>query len=792
MQHRDLKRFITGFLVLATITGSLTLVFSSFHDSASSVATPAPTSGEAAAPKIGDKAISEPIPASSGSVTYDISQPYTPTAQPSDNFTDNLAASLAYNLVKANPNGPSAATGITVPADLNVQLDSYVQNVALTPLLYPIDASRIQVKQKYTSDDVSNYLAGISDAMSRTTGAGGLGRLLQNTPEGAPDADSIAASGYLYAKAEQDVYALTVPAPMLDLHKSLLSYIELQKQLVGVDYTNDPVKAIAYAGKFPLLAAKEGQNVGVQVGKVQQNLTKILSEANDHPTIERQIAILLHIQDAQAQGLPTHDNANWLTNILNGIGITGSWSTLTVKSLKDIATQVLKNQIVHRLVQQTIQWIQGGGKPQFVTNWKQFLGDTANEAAGAAIQQINPRLCSGLRPFVVNFLTGSNATGYNRVTCTLDQVVRNIQNFYQDFRSGGWVAFAALSQPQNNLWGVIAISTEEAAQKAIDAQKAAEKEAGVNGVLPTKSCVNYSIKAIAEINVQQEQASNPNFAGVVRCYTVNRPPTPDECDPTNTTGYCGDTATTRMCDVKVCKADGQQITTPGDFVAGQANKAIGADLDNIINAQDLTGLISVAINSAINRLVNIGTKGLLGLFGGNDHPSTNVGTSTPSGNDLPDNPADVDAQRQQVLQLATSYQERLNQASSTLAGWEAQSSATLTLLGQLGTTCANRSAEAQARTTTITGLQAHVDTDRSALAGLLASLAHIRQDIVSATTFAQLSTATDSLANLNNDIGNLAARATIRGGQVTQVSSEAQANITNNACGTPLSPIDDQ
>src|SRR5437868_4902017 len=48
----------------------------------------------------------------------------------------------------------------------------------------------------------------------------------------------------------------------------------------------------------------------------------------------------------------------------------------------------LKKQILDRIVDQIITSIQGGGKPQFVTNWQGFLEDAGQGAAGIFAQQL--------------------------------------------------------------------------------------------------------------------------------------------------------------------------------------------------------------------------------------------------------------------------------------------------------------------------------------------------------------------------------------------------------------------
>lgn len=818
MEHRDLKRFITGFLVLAIVASSLSLVFSSFYgQSAPLEESESVAADTGATPKIGDQALTEAVPITSGVLTYDISQPYVPSANPSDNFTDNFVRGIAYNIVKANPEGPQAASGLNVPEDLSVSAETYVDDIALSPLLYPIDESRITLKQNYASEDLSNYLASIYKVFGDAAGQNGIGRLVQNTTSSVPDPDMISASNFVFAKGEQDLYALAVPAPMLPLHKSLLSYFELHKQIASVDYLNDPVKALAYAGKFPTLAAQEEQRLGTELDRMQQQLPKWISEANDRPTREQQIAVLLHIHQADAQfegvtggatgsgGIPVADIGARLIGIFNSIGVYGSWSQMITEWLKRLATQTIKEQIVGRIAHDIIDYANNDfrGKPQFVEGWEQFLGDTANQAAGAAIGQITPRLCSGFRPFVANFLTPNGnpqRQGYGRFNCTLSQVVNSIEGFYGDFTQGGWIALADVSGPnnkQNSVWGSIALSLEDVAQQSSQARDTGRQEVTLGrGFLPTKSCVKYHVVTINEEDLNAVKL-NSDYVGLVRCY--QGPPTVDysRCYGEDGTirNDCSRQLSGKMCEIKKCDPGGQQITTPGDAVAEQVNKALGSDIDLVIGSDLLTSVITHVINAIPNRLARLGAKGMRGLFTSSDQPGGS-GTGTDGGGTStstpPDNPNDVEAQRQTVLQLASSYETRLDQASGTLAGWSTLAANTKSSLSATENACPNRAGEARERSATIDAVGTHVEADQAELEQLSAQIAAIKQRIETAVRFLELSEALDELNALSGDISALAMRATLRSGQVAQVQADAQANTEDRACSTPLSTIDDQ
>ncbi|MEW5859126.1 MAG: hypothetical protein AB1861_17360, partial [Cyanobacteriota bacterium] len=263
-------------------------------------------------------------------------------------------------------------------------------------------------------------------------------------------------------------------------------------------------------------------------------------------------------------GWPVFDAAN-LGALLSKIG------SDVAKWAKDMAREFLKKFLVHRMVQQTITWIQGGGKPRFVTNWSSFMKGIGNEVAGDFLSKVSPRLCSSFGPLVRIALTPTNTAPETYVTCTLDQVMANVQDFYDDFNNGGWIAYGATLQPQNNFFGALMETSDLLTIKKAEEQEAkkSEVEAG-SGYLGTQQCVKWE-------------------------YVLET--VPGNCDPA-TPQLCGGNATQEK---RVCAE--YKTTTPGDVVASSLSKATGANLDWIVNAQDLAALTNALLNSLMNKLI---------------------------------------------------------------------------------------------------------------------------------------------------------------------------------------------
>lgn len=236
---------------------------------------------------------------------------------------------------------------------------------------------------------------------------------------------------------------------------------------------------------------------------------------------------------------------------------------------------VLKKKFFDLMVDQIVVWIQGGGKPLFIDNWELFLGQYANIVTGDIVYELG--MGAVCRPFGIQLqlavLQPPRFT--NQISCTLDQIVGNALNFYNNFRNGGFIAYREMWQPRNNFYGALILAMDEKETRIADQRYAAQQEAQAGG----------------------------GFLGTRKC------------DPA--TGFC-------------------YITTPGMQIGAAAAKIVGADLDYIINAQDLAAYVAAISDAFINRLIREGVNGLRGVVAANAPPlgyisQQQAGQQTPCG-----------------------------------------------------------------------------------------------------------------------------------------------------------------
>ncbi|MEZ4156630.1 MAG: hypothetical protein R3B52_01450 [Candidatus Paceibacterota bacterium] len=285
----------------------------------------------------------------------------------------------------------------------------------------------------------------------------------------------------------------------------------------------------------------------------------------------------LTLKPQKAQALTVHVVGGHLDFISSLPSIDGSIATIAAATTAETTQQsfewaqsfileTLKKRLLDMMVDDIIQWINGGDEPRFVTDWSAFLDDIASQAVGDLAQEIGLGfLCS---PFSaqLRIALAPESRFQNQARCTLDDIVGNIENFYADFENGSWVAYQAAWEPQNNIFGSYILLEEEKHRRISAAQFTALEDARAgDGFIGTKSC-------------QEEGGTGPDIDG---------------------DGIPGDVKCT--------------ITTPGSVVGDLVKDAVGIDFDFIVNADQLSEYAGAIANALFNRLVRTGVEGLRGL-----------------------------------------------------------------------------------------------------------------------------------------------------------------------------------
>lgn len=239
-------------------------------------------------------------------------------------------------------------------------------------------------------------------------------------------------------------------------------------------------------------------------------------------------------------------------SIITAVSSAGNFAERLYEWAFKIAGEALKRKLLNMIVDQIVVWIQGGGDPKFITDWPGFLKDAVDQAGGDFIQRLRlSQLCSAFGPRLsAGFIPIPKFS--DRSACTLSQVGANLDNFLNDFRQGGWVAWQEMIlKPQNNIYGAYLMAWDQYEIEQSAAAKAAQSEA----------------------------QAGQGFLGVKRCL-----------DP-------------------IFDADGKsigcaksEIITPGKAVGDLASEAIGSDIPYLMTAKDFGTYVAAITNALLNRM----------------------------------------------------------------------------------------------------------------------------------------------------------------------------------------------
>lgn len=225
----------------------------------------------------------------------------------------------------------------------------------------------------------------------------------------------------------------------------------------------------------------------------------------------------------------------------------------------DSAFYALARMAINKITKDVVEWIRTGGrdgKPLFITNWEDFLKDVANEASGIFIEDFKlTEICQPFKPRLELILRTGRDPYYRRAQCTIKDVARNVENFYRDFKQGGWKTWFEITLvPQNNFYGAYYLALEEKLIRETGALEAKKSEAIAGG----------------------------GFLGAEICAT-----------------YRDNTC------IK------WEITSPGTLVQDQLEEVFGSDIRQLELADEIDEIIAAAFQRLLSNLRGKTTRGLL-------------------------------------------------------------------------------------------------------------------------------------------------------------------------------------
>ncbi|MBI2623293.1 MAG: hypothetical protein HYW65_01835 [Candidatus Liptonbacteria bacterium] len=584
----DIKRLIAGFLVFAGLAAALALAIPSLFSPPAVPATQKTKSAVAQNAFLSQSGGG----AQEAYITSSRSAARTPGA--SANLTQKLGTLLAQEVIRTNeaagtlqgpPSGLIIPARKTLEAAIEENISSAAQAASFLPRFdEPVPDRELRVLRTPRAEDFAAYMNAAAHTLGETVGSSAFEKLL----EGTPNMEAAYTAAAVYGNAAQGLARTPVPEPFVPLHKSILAAVKNRKALVDLALgdPSDPLKSLAalrsVENRVGEILDRDADAIEKEAGLLQRISFSVPEDGRGA------FARLLGIERAFAQGavVPVNDaKLNATTATLTKQKVkddTRSW----FQRLKDLSLkmflQQLKNQLIAMLEQQIVNWINGGGSPQFITDWKGFLGNAFNNAVGAEIERVLPELCQPMSPLLrVTFtLPSVNIPVYSG--CTLNQIVDNVKNFYRDFRNGGWIQYGVTFEPTGNYFGALIEGHDRATREAL-AALGAERD-----------------KAIAAAG----------FLSSSVCPSTGKPP--DE--------------------KKGCPGgESPLVKTPGKLLGDAVSKAVvDSPFELIVNADDIAGLVQTVANAALNRLVMLGIDAASGRSTGKGLTSITPATAPPA------------------------------------------------------------------------------------------------------------------------------------------------------------------
>jgi len=261
----------------------------------------------------------------------------------------------------------------------------------------------------------------------------------------------------------------------------------------------------------------------------------------------------------------------------------------------DCAAWVIGNILIDTITRSMVNWINSGfdGNPAFETNLKRSLNRAGQEAAAVFISETDfSKVCS---PFRLQLrIALLQRRRLNRISCSLDRVTRNIDNFIGgDFTDGGWVAWYSLTQtPANNPYGAYLL-TSGALDRLVEERRGEERDLLKfgSGFKSFRECSFYW--------VCEAGPPDPNFVG---------PPDPLCPNGVKRLTPADEVPDPEADNVLVCAE--HEILTPGDVIDTQLNEVLTIGGRRLTIADEVNEIVSALMRFLLDEIFSDGGGGL--------------------------------------------------------------------------------------------------------------------------------------------------------------------------------------
>jgi hypothetical protein len=580
----DVKKLITGFLIIAAGASSSALILSNLGSGSA-----APSSATAAAPTssspFGGNAFANNTnnnandPASL--LGYQPSSTVDAQANDPNNLTNALSGAFLNNIVETNPDGiqTDANGNVTLAQPDNpTVLSQLSEDKAMTSVRVPNwDIEAAEMKLNTTKDSSPAAVASYSAALQNLFDQYFIKTNLQSMASGG-NSDSVDPA-YVNSQIQGALQAATkipTPVPVVSFQKSLVKLLVYEKNTLALaeNSSDDPVK-----NSLVIQAEQQKYNLAIQDVRTEMQKLSTLGGFSFGKNQGKQNGAIAFVDSVL--GINTAHAIFGIGDITFDPAVFGQW---LLKFAEDTALQIVKNALVSLVQKKVLTWVQGSGAPRFVQNWATA---SVNAYQAAALSALNSQFqCVGTTqlPMLKVLLATPQANSGNNVCANQfnSQLGNNLASLGNRFTN--WNNYFALYQPGGNVWGnLITIQDNVSAAANQNSQATQARNVASQGFTGSQVCADGSNPTGQSYGCVASDGSVSYLQPNGSCIA------PDVKKLTDNNGLCGN-------------GSYPQIATPGTVTAQGFGVALDTSPKLITAASTIAGLLSSLTSSLLNTL----------------------------------------------------------------------------------------------------------------------------------------------------------------------------------------------
>jgi len=261
-----------------------------------------------------------------------------------------------------------------------------------------------------------------------------------------------------------------------------------------------------------------------------------------------------------------------------------------------IGLATFRKTLTDKIVNDIVVWIQGGGKPKFVSDWKSYLKEAGDRGGAAVLNELigddlMGALCEPNWAIQLNLILRAPQTFKQESMCTLSDIGANYTDFMEDFHKGGLAALIKITESQNNPYGLFIQVKNKQLEAATKAEEAASARASSGaGFLGDRVCK------------QQTCIGGETFTGTWKEEELSWD----------------------------CECDKWETRSPGKIVADTLGFSVRKDMEWLISNEEWESYVIAITDALIKRMV---TEGVTYLTA-DDVSGTTEGAYAPDSPDI--------------------------------------------------------------------------------------------------------------------------------------------------------------